>query len=325
LFVGSSQKFEIVCKDRGKIQRIQCSEFKDEVLATGWSAGNRAMAGIETGAYFGPGPGHVSRPVRGSGHVDGLETRDFLVSEDEISGGSEMKKRKRDSNNDHNSDAEGKSHQGDMVEAETSRRSRGRPSGSKNKPKPPTIVHQESGNALRAHVLQIGDGCNVAESLAMFARRRHRGLSILSGTGTVNNVTLRQPATASAFVTLQGRFEILSLSGAFLPTTELSGATGLRIYLASGQGQVVGGSVVGALVASGPIVVMAATYHVAPYDRLPLEDDEEQTPMQLHPPGGLSQSFTLAALQQQQHIPVPSSMPVFNIPLNDIYASAQHP
>lgn len=274
------------------------------------------MAGIEPGAYSGQGPGHVLCPVPGSGHVDGLETRDFLISEEEISGSSQLKKRKREINNGHNSDAEGKSDQRDVLEAETRRRSRGRPPGSKNKPKLPTIVHQESGNALRADVLEIGDGCDVAESLAMFARRRHWGLSILSGSGTVNNVTLRQPATASAIVTLHGRFEILSLSGAFLPTAELSGATGLTIYVAGGQGRVVGGSVVGALLASGPIVVMAATYRVTPYDRLPLEDDEEQTPMQLHPPGGLSQSFTLAALQQQQHVPVPSRMSVFNIPPN---------
>lgn len=276
------------------------------------------MARIEPGAWSGPGPGpgNVSRAVPGNSHLDGLRTRDFLVAEEEISGSSELKKRKRDSNNDPNGNPEGKSHEGDEAEAEMFRRTRGRPPGSKNKLKPPTIINQESGNALRAHVLEITDGCDVAESLAMFARRRHRGISILSGSGTVNNVTLRQPVTAGAIVTLHGRFEILSLSGVFLPTAELSGATGLTIYLAGGQGQVVGGSVVGALVASGPIVVMAATYRVVPFDRLPLDEDEDPTPMQLDPPGGLSQSFTLAALQRQQHIPDPSSMPVFNIPPN---------
>jgi predicted DNA-binding protein with PD1-like motif len=165
-----------------------------------------------------------------------------------------------------------------------SRRPRGRPPGSKNKPKPPIIIHQDSANGLRAHVLEIANGCDVAESLATFARRRQRGICILSGSGTVNNVTLRQPAAPSAIVTLHGRFEILSLSGAFLPTPEPSGATGLTIYLAGGQGQVVGGSVVGALVASGPIVVMAATFRNAPYERLPLDEDEEPMPMQLQPP-----------------------------------------
>jgi len=149
----------------------------------------------------------------------------------------------------------------------------------------------------------------------------------------VNNVTLRQPGAANAVATLHGRFEILSLCGSFLPTTEPSGATVLTIYVAVGQGQVVGGSVVGALVASGPIVVIAATFRNCPYERLPLDEDEEPLPMPLHPPGGpLSQPSTLTAAQQQQ-LPDPPSMPIFNIPPNllpngqlppDLYPWPQH-
>lgn len=286
------------------------------------------MGGLESGAGSGPGFGHVPGPV----HT--LQTRGFHNSEEESSGNSELKKRKRDGNNNDTSDAAGKSHEGDEMDGEMSRRPRGRPPGSKNKPKPPTIVHQESPNALRAHVLEIANGCDVAESLAMFARRRQRGICILSGSGTVNNVTLRQPGTANAVATLHGRFEILSLSGAFLPTPEPSGATALTIYLAAGQGQVVGGSVVGALVASGPIVVIAATFRNCPYERLPLDEEEEQLPMPLHPPGGLSQSSTLTGAQQQQQLPEPPSMPIFNIPPNllpngqlppELYPWAQHP
>jgi len=333
--IEGRKEFEIRCEGRRRIERLRSSESNDAVLATRWWAGNGAMAGFEPEAGSGPGPGHVPFPVPGNGNVHGLQTRDFrIISEEEDSGNSELKKRKRDNNNDDHSDAAGKSQEGDELDAEMSRRPRGRPPGSKNKPKPPTIVHQESANALRAHVLEIANGCDVAESLAMFARRRQRGVCILSGSGTVTNVTLRQPATASGIVTLHGRFEILSLCGAFLPTTEPSGATSLTIYLAGGQGQVVGGSVVGALMASGPIVVMAATFRNCPYERLPIDEDEEPMPMQLHPPGGLSQPFNLTAAQQQQQIPDPSSMPLFNIPPNllsngqlphDVQAWSQHP
>ena len=154
------------------------------------------------------------------------------------------------------------------------RRPRGRPPGSKNKPKPPIIITRDSANALRAHVLEVAGGCDVADSLAAFARRRQRGVCILSGNGTVANVTLRQPAAPGATVTLHGRFDILSLSGAFLPPPAPPGATGLTIYLAGGQGQVVGGSVVGALLASGPVIVMAASFLTATYERLPLDDDD---------------------------------------------------
>ncbi|KAJ3700662.1 hypothetical protein LUZ61_004367 [Rhynchospora tenuis] len=158
------------------------------------------------------------------------------------------------------------------------RRPRGRPPGSKNKPKPPIIVTRESPNALRSHVLEIASGSDIMEAIAGFSRYRQRGVSVLSGTGAVTNVTLRQPAappgTGVAVIALHGRFEILSLSGAFLPAPSPPAATGLTVYLAGGQGQIVGGCVVGELVASGPVMVIAATYSNATYERLPLAEDE---------------------------------------------------
>ena len=83
------------------------------------------------------------------------------------------------------------------------------------------------------------------------------------------NVTLRQPSAPGAVVALHGRFEILSLTGTFLPGPAPPGSTGLTVYLAGGQGQVVGGSVVGSLVAAGPVMVIAATFANATYERLP--------------------------------------------------------
>lgn len=165
------------------------------------------------------------------------------------------------------------------------RKPRGRPAGSKNKPKPPIIITRDSANALRSHVMEIANACDVQESISNFANRRQRGVCILSGSGTVTNVTLRQPASPGAVVTLHGRFEILSLSGSFLPPPAPPAASGLTIYLAGGQGQIVGGSVVGPLLASGPVVVMAASFGNAAYERLPLEDHtEEITPTTLQQP-----------------------------------------
>ncbi|CAH8318633.1 unnamed protein product [Eruca vesicaria subsp. sativa] len=161
------------------------------------------------------------------------------------------------------------------------RRPRGRPAGSKNKPKPPIIITRDSANALRTHVMEIGDGCDLVESVETFARRRQRGVCVLSGTGNVMNVTIRQPGSPSpgSVVNLHGRFEILSLSGSFLPPPAPPTATGLSVYLSGGQGQVVGGSVVGPLLCAGPVVIMAASFSNAAYERLPLEEDEMQTPV----------------------------------------------
>ncbi|XP_042466097.1 AT-hook motif nuclear-localized protein 20-like, partial [Zingiber officinale] len=156
------------------------------------------------------------------------------------------------------------------------RRPRGRPPGSKNKPKPPIFITRDSPNALRSHVMEVAPGADVAECIAQFARRRQCGISVLSGAGAVANVTLRQPsAPGAAVVSLQGRFEILSLAGTFLPGPAPLGSTGLIVYLAGGQGQVVGGSVVGALVAVSPVMVIAATFSNATYERLPLDDEDD--------------------------------------------------
>ncbi|KAL6146807.1 hypothetical protein ACLB2K_057484 [Fragaria x ananassa] len=171
----------------------------------------------------------------------------------------------------------------------SNRRPRGRPPGSKNKPKPPIFVTRDSPNALRSHVMEIANGADIAESVAQFARARQRGVCVMSGSGTVTNVTLRQPSAPGAVMALHGRFEILSLTGAFLPGPAPPGVTGMTIYLAGGQGQVVGGSVVGPLVASGPVMVIAATFSNATYERLPLdqeEDDQPPAPNSGQPGGG---------------------------------------
>ncbi|KAG4983554.1 hypothetical protein AAZX31_10G157800 [Glycine max] len=162
------------------------------------------------------------------------------------------------------------------IDVATTRRPRGRPPGSRNKPKPPIFVTRDSPNALRSHVMEIAVGADIADCVAQFARRRQRGVSILSGSGTVVNVNLRQPTAPGAVMALHGRFDILSLTGSFLPGPSPPGATGLTIYLAGGQGQIVGGGVVGPLVAAGPVLVMAATFSNATYERLPLEDDDQE-------------------------------------------------
>ncbi|KAI3898705.1 hypothetical protein MKW98_000818 [Papaver atlanticum] len=207
-----------------------------------------------------------------------------------------------------------------------SRRPRGRPPGSKNKPKPPIFVTRDSPNALRSHVMEIAGGADVAESVAQFARRRQRGVYVLSGSGAVVNVTLRQPAAPGAVVALPGRFEILSLAGSYLPGHAPPGATGLTVYLAGGQGQVVGGCVVGTLIASGPVMVIAATFGNATYERLPLEEAErnnQQDHEEAGSGGGGGQGLGNSPLavgssgSQQQQLPdLSTQMPVYNLSPN---------
>ncbi|KAG1326810.1 AT-hook motif nuclear-localized protein 25 [Cocos nucifera] len=173
---------------------------------------------------------------------------------------------------------EGTSRDQPTTSAGPNRRPRGRPPGSKNKPKPPIIITRDSPNALRSHVLEVASGADVVESVTEYARRRGRGVCVLSGGGLVANVSLRQPGAAppgSVVATLRGRFEILSLTGTVLPPPAPPGTGGMTVFLAGGQGQLVGGSVVGPLVAAGPVMLMTATFANAVYERLPLEGEDE--------------------------------------------------
>lgn len=201
------------------------------------------------------------------------------------------------------------------------RRPRGRPPGSKNKPKPPVIITRESANALRAHILEVAAGCDVFSALSAYARRRQRGVCVLSAAGSVTDVTIRQPTSAASpapVAALQGRFEILSLSGSFLPPPAPPGATSLAAFLAGGQGQVVGGAIAGPLIAAGPVVIVAASFTNVAYERLPLEEGEEE----LQPPPGMGRNIPGENDNENNgngnsNVPFDQSgsLPFFNMPL----------
>ncbi|XP_057442461.1 AT-hook motif nuclear-localized protein 17-like [Lotus japonicus] len=167
---------------------------------------------------------------------------------------------------------------GDGATIEIVRRPRGRPPGSKNRPKPPLIITREPEPALSPHILEIPAGSDVVEAISRFTRRKNTGLIVLTGSGTVANVTLRQPgAIPSAAVTFHGRFDILSVSATFLPHppgTSPPLPNGFSISLAGPQGQIIGGHVAGRLVAAGTVFVIATSFNNASYERLQTEEDD---------------------------------------------------
>ncbi|XP_004501632.1 AT-hook motif nuclear-localized protein 17 [Cicer arietinum] len=166
---------------------------------------------------------------------------------------------------------------GDGATIEVIRRPRGRPPGSKNKPKPPVIITRDPEPAMSPFILEVSGGNDVVLAIAQFSRRKNIGLCVLTGSGTVANVTLRQPSTTpGATVTFHGRFDILSVTATFLP--QQSGASpavpsGFSITLAGPQGQIVGGLVAGNLIAAGTVYVIAGSFNNPSYHRLPMEEE----------------------------------------------------
>ncbi|KAL0909614.1 hypothetical protein M5K25_020498 [Dendrobium thyrsiflorum] len=127
------------------------------------------------------------------------------------------------------------------------KRRRGRPFGSKNKPKPASF--------LRPHVLEISDGGDIAEAMATLARGLGGYLSILTANGLVSFAVLKQPSCSStADLTLRGCYEIVSMSTAFIGGG--CGGGGISVTMAGMNGEVVGGNLTGPLVAAGKVVVV---------------------------------------------------------------------
>ncbi|KAJ9175752.1 hypothetical protein P3X46_014275 [Hevea brasiliensis] len=319
-------------------------------MANRWWAGNVAMRGVDA---ISPAPSlHLRNPEEDTAGLNRLgprRERDFIAPNTNASNSTNSPKtastststpnQNQNQNQEEQEDSRDYNHQEsedlnaafETIEpgsGSSSRRPRGRPPGSKNKPKPPIVITKESPNSLHSHVLEISSGSDITESIATFAQRRHRGVSILSGSGIVTNITLRQPAAPGGVITLHGRFEILSLSGSFLPAPSPPGATGLTVYLAGGQGQVVGGTVAGALVAAGPVMVIAATFSNATFERLPLEEQEQEgSQLQQQVNSGTNDNSNTTAggggngnnnsgPQSSQPMGEHGSMPVYNLPPN---------
>ncbi|CAG7905581.1 unnamed protein product [Brassica rapa] len=242
-------------------------------MANPWWVGNVAMGGVESPVTSSAPSMHHRSNNPSMPRSDPRLDHDFANN----SGSPNTQTQTQNSQEEPNSRDEVLAIEPGSGSGSTGRRPRGRPPGSKNKPKNPVVVSKESPNSLQSHVLEIATGTDVAEALNAFARRRGRGVSVLSGSGLVTNVTLRQPAVSGGVLSLRGQFEILSMCGAFLPTSgSPAAAAGLTVYLAGAQGQVLGGGVAGPLIASGPVIVIAATFSNATYERLPIEDEQQQ-------------------------------------------------
>lgn len=165
----------------------------------------------------------------------------------------------------------------------TGKRPRGRPPGSKNKPKTPTYVSVDPQDTLRPHILEIAPGADISACLATYASTRCRGVSVVYAVGSVGGFTFRQLNANSIF--LKGKQDIVSLSGTILPDNT---PACLTVLVAGPHGQLIGGPVEGRLVAEGSVMVMATTFATATYEKLPLQAEAAPASSGL---GGMSQNL----------------------------------
>ncbi|KAL4348728.1 hypothetical protein GQ457_17G025970 [Hibiscus cannabinus] len=113
------------------------------------------------------------------------------------------------------------------------------------------------------HVISVNAGEDVTMKVMSFSQRGAHAICILSANGTISNVTLRQPTSTGGTLTYEGRFEILSMSGSFMPTSNgvtKSRSGGMSISLAGPDGRVLGGGLAGLLIAAGPVQVVVGSF-----------------------------------------------------------------
>ncbi|XP_018454477.1 AT-hook motif nuclear-localized protein 6 isoform X1 [Raphanus sativus] len=130
-------------------------------------------------------------------------------------------------------------------------------------PTPPGLSCYVGAN-FTTHQFTVNAGEDVTMKVMPYSQGS-RAICILSATGTISNVTLRQPTTSGGTLTYEGRFDILSLSGSFIPTE--NGGTkgrsgGMSISLAGPNGKIVGGGLAGMLIAASPVQVIMGSFIV---------------------------------------------------------------
>ncbi|XP_060178425.1 AT-hook motif nuclear-localized protein 8-like isoform X2 [Lycium barbarum] len=164
-----------------------------------------------------------------------------------------------------------------------SKKRRGRPSGTGKK------QQQEAsgvvGFGFTPHLITVNAGKDIASMIMTFLLQVPQAVCILSATGVICNVTLRQPSMDGGSVTYEGLFEIISLSGSFL-LSEINGSRRrkgcLSVSVAGPDGRVLGGGVAGMLVAATPVQVVVASFIAEE------EKPKSEAPSSIPPPNMLN-------------------------------------
>ncbi|MED6115145.1 hypothetical protein PIB30_087431 [Stylosanthes scabra] len=172
---------------------------------------------------------------------------------------------------------------------------RGRPRGSKNKPKPPIFIREVNEHGMRPILIQMAPGVDVTQALINFAVRRRIGISILSACGSISEATIHNtlPLNANPIgLPMRGPFNMMSLSGTYYDGHVQPASSSFSILLGGTHGQVFGGIVAGKVVAAGTVKVMAASFKRTEFHALQLNVNEEDNNINNKENNNVSRIFT---------------------------------
>lgn len=149
----------------------------------------------------------------------------------------------------------------------SSRKPKGRPLGSKNKPKPPVVIEGNLNMLMEPVFIQIPAGNDVVETLINLARTHQANITVLSGSGLVSNVTLLHPISRAPTFPIKATLHMMSISGTYvndnsvgISPQSIAGqpCSSFSIYFCGDRRQVLGG-IVGGKIKAVDVVSIRAT------------------------------------------------------------------
>ncbi|XP_057540213.1 AT-hook motif nuclear-localized protein 14-like [Amaranthus tricolor] len=122
-----------------------------------------------------------------------------------------------------------------------------------------TYVCSYDGTYFKTRVVNVASGEDVYQKILALIQQKKRALCILWAQGFTSSASLQPPTTFG-----KNGCQILSLTGSFVRphSGELMG--GLSASLLDTDGQIVGGRLVGPLIAAGPVEVLVGTFFIKP-------------------------------------------------------------
>nr|XP_043639434.1 AT-hook motif nuclear-localized protein 1 [Erigeron canadensis] len=185
-------------------------------------------------------------------------------------------------------------------------------------------VSSSVGANFMPHIINVNTGEDVTMKVISFSQQGPRAICILSANGVISSVTLRQPDSSGGTLTYEGRFEILSLAGSFIPS-ESGGirnrSGGMSVSLSSPDGRVVGGSVAGLLVAASPVQIIVGSFltGVQQDQKTAKKPKSDNVTITIPTTGAVP-----VPLQAAVPVPVPAPAPGHTAETNEAYSAKQN-
>ncbi|WJX66714.1 hypothetical protein P8452_51244 [Trifolium repens] len=117
------------------------------------------------------------------------------------------------------------------------------------------------GSHLTPRNFTVNSGEDISQKICFLALQFH-AIVINSGHGTISSFTIRKSGSPDETNKYEGIFELLSLTGSFLPSNTgfYKRRGSVAVSLAFRNGQTIGGKLAGPLVAAGPVHVMVFSF-----------------------------------------------------------------